>query len=163
MPEDIARLRAVVRGRVQGVGFREYVSRRARVAGLSGYACNLPDGRSVEVMAEGPRGALEEFLRHLQEGPRMSSVSVRRARSSPSASTRWPATLVTPPALWVHSKYDGASHTVTSQVPSGSFGCLSRTRLPSVTGGGVRSSTVSTVSMRCGQASMSLSASQTRC
>ena len=75
MPEDIARLRAVVRGRVQGVGFREYVSRRARVAGLSGYACNLPDGRSVEVMAEGPRGALEELLRHLQEGPRMSRVN----------------------------------------------------------------------------------------
>jgi len=52
---------------------------------------------------------------------------------------------------------------VISQVPSGISGCLSRTRLPLVSGAGVSSSTLSTVSMRCGQASMSLSTSQTRC
>src|SRR5687768_18260789 len=50
-----------------------------------------------------------------------------------------------------------------SQVPSGSFGCLRRTRLPLVIGAGVSNSTASTVSMRDGQASRTLSTSQTRC
>jgi acylphosphatase len=71
---ETAALRAVVRGRVQGVGFREYVFVRARFLGLSGYVRNLPDGRSVEVVAEGERGDLEQLLEHLREGPRLSRV-----------------------------------------------------------------------------------------
>ncbi len=67
-------LRAVVHGRVQGIGFRDYVLARARFLGLAGYARNLPDGRSVEVVAEGPRSDLEQLLEHLHEGPRMSRV-----------------------------------------------------------------------------------------
>ena len=47
-------LRAVIRGRVQGVGCRDYCRTRARALGLSGSVRNLPDGRSVEVIAEGP-------------------------------------------------------------------------------------------------------------
>lgn len=70
----IAALRAVVRGRVQGIGFRDYVLTRARFLGLAGYVRNLPDGRSVEVVAEGPRSDLEQLLEYLHQGPRMSRV-----------------------------------------------------------------------------------------
>ncbi len=69
-------LRAVVHGRVQGIGFRDYVLTRARFLGLAGYARHQPDGRSVEVVAEGPRSDLEQLLEHLHEGPRMSRVDV---------------------------------------------------------------------------------------
>jgi len=72
-PRPVA-LRAVVRGRVQGIGFRDYVLTRARFLGLAGYARTLPDGRSVEVVAEGPRSDLEQLLEYLHEGPRMSRV-----------------------------------------------------------------------------------------
>ncbi|MCS7275961.1 MAG: acylphosphatase [Dehalococcoidia bacterium] len=70
----MASLRAIVRGRVQGVGFRDFVWRRARFLGLSGYVRNLPDGRSVEVVAEGERQALEQLLEYLREGPRAARV-----------------------------------------------------------------------------------------
>jgi acylphosphatase len=69
-----AGLRAVVRGRVQGIGFRDYVLTRARFLGLAGYVRNLPDGRSVEVVAEGPRPELEQLVEYLHQGPRMSRV-----------------------------------------------------------------------------------------
>jgi len=72
--EEKASLRAIVRGRVQGVGFRDFVWRRARFLGLAGYVRNLPDGRSVEVVAEGPRQALEQLLEFLWEGPRAARV-----------------------------------------------------------------------------------------
>src|SRR5690242_452673 len=55
-------LRALVRGRVQGVGFRAFVVYQALELGLSGYARNLSDGRTVEVVAEGPMPALETLL-----------------------------------------------------------------------------------------------------
>ncbi len=70
----ITSLRATVRGRVQGVGFREYLYRRARFLGLTGYVRNLPDGRSLEVLAEGRRQNLEQLLEYLREGPRSAWV-----------------------------------------------------------------------------------------
>jgi len=72
--DDIAAIRAIVRGRVQGVGFRDHVERRARFLRLTGYVRNLQDMRSVEIIAEGPRAALERLIEHLREGPRMSRV-----------------------------------------------------------------------------------------
>jgi acylphosphatase len=74
MVEDVAALRAVVLGRVQGVGFRDFVESRARSLRLTGYVRNGADGRSVEVVAEGPRDSLERLLDHLRSGPRMSRV-----------------------------------------------------------------------------------------
>jgi acylphosphatase len=74
MGESLAAVRAVVRGRVQGVGFREYVLTRARFLDLSGYVRNLADGRSVEVVAEGARPDLEQLLDYLREGPRISRI-----------------------------------------------------------------------------------------
>jgi acylphosphatase len=69
-----AGLQATVYGRVQGVGFRDYVWRNARSLGLSGWVRNLPDGRSLEVRAAGERVALERLLKRLREGPRLAHV-----------------------------------------------------------------------------------------
>lgn len=63
------RLQAVVRGRVQGVYFRQFVWSRAARLGLTGWVRNGDDGRSVEVEAEGPAEALERLLELLREGP----------------------------------------------------------------------------------------------
>lgn len=68
-----ARLHAVVHGYVQGVGFRYFVVRRARDAGLVGWVRNRPDG-AVECLAEGPRTRLEWLLDELHRGPRSASV-----------------------------------------------------------------------------------------
>ena len=75
MPDRPAHaLRAIVRGRVQGVGFRDYVETHARLLGLSGYVRNLSDGRSVEVVAEGPRHDLERLADYLRKGPTGSHI-----------------------------------------------------------------------------------------
>lgn len=63
------RFRAVVRGRVQGVFFRDFTEDHARRLGVHGWVRNLPDGRTVEVAAEGHRAALGELLAHLRRGP----------------------------------------------------------------------------------------------
>ncbi len=70
---ESARIHAQVRGVVQGVGFRYFVLRTARAAGLSGFVKNLRDG-SVEILAEGPREELERFARDISEGPRRGLV-----------------------------------------------------------------------------------------
>jgi len=62
------RLHVVVRGRVQGVGFRWFVLKQARSLGLTGQVRNRPDG-TVEAEAEGARSALEAWLQRLHEGP----------------------------------------------------------------------------------------------
>lgn len=66
-PGGSARLTAHVKGRVQGVGFRWWTRARALELGLRGTATNLADGR-VEVVAEGPREALEQLLDLLRGG-----------------------------------------------------------------------------------------------
>lgn len=74
-----ARLHAIVHGRVQGVSFRYYTQRRASELALTGYVRNLWD-RTVEVVAEGPRPALEELLAFLRVGPRAAFVTQVDAR-----------------------------------------------------------------------------------
>jgi len=66
-------LHAVVHGDVQGVGFRDFVQRRASRAGLSGWVRNRPDG-TVEVLAEGDRTTLGGLLEELMRGPGMAEV-----------------------------------------------------------------------------------------
>jgi acylphosphatase len=63
----------VVRGRVQGVGFRAYAQSAARALGLAGYTRNLNDG-SVEVVAAGPASDVNDLLGRLQRGPRLAEV-----------------------------------------------------------------------------------------
>jgi acylphosphatase len=65
--------RYLVRGRVQGVGYRYFVERAAGQLGLTGYAKNLDDG-SVEVYAAGDPGSLAELNGYLWKGPRWSDV-----------------------------------------------------------------------------------------
>ena len=67
-------LHATVRGSVQGVGFRYFVVDRALSLGLRGYARNASDG-SVEVLAQGPRPALESLLTLLRRGPAAADVT----------------------------------------------------------------------------------------
>ncbi len=64
---------AVVRGRVQGVGFRNFVQRAARKLAVRGYAKNLADGR-VEVLAVGTEEAVEELMGVVAKGPRWAEV-----------------------------------------------------------------------------------------
>lgn len=64
----------MVRGRVQGVGFRYHVVERAGEAGLAGWVRNRPDG-SLECLAEGREADLEALLELLRRGPPGSGVS----------------------------------------------------------------------------------------
>ena len=74
IPSQERRLRAVVRGRVQAVGYRQFVLRRAHTLRLAGWVRNGDDGRSVEVEAEGPPADLERLLELLHQGPFGSRV-----------------------------------------------------------------------------------------
>jgi acylphosphatase len=67
------RLHALVEGRVQGVGYRLFVFRRADQLNLTGWVKNLLDGK-VEVMAEGERETLNQLLTFLRRGPPMANV-----------------------------------------------------------------------------------------
>ncbi len=71
---DLASVQVTVYGRVQRVYFRNFTSRQARELGLTGYARNLPDGKVVEVQAEGERNKLERLIDHLKVGPPGASV-----------------------------------------------------------------------------------------
>jgi acylphosphatase len=71
----------IVEGRVQGVGYRDFVRRRAMGLGLTGYVMNLRDGR-VRVHAEGARDVIEELVRQLEKGPPLSRVD--------GVAVRWP-------------------------------------------------------------------------
>jgi acylphosphatase len=75
--------RFLVRGRVQGVGFRWFVEREARILGISGWVRNNGDG-SVEVLAMGSRDQLLGLRSRLREGPRAARVDdVEEADAKP--------------------------------------------------------------------------------
>lgn len=63
-----------VRGRVQGVGFRNFVQRCALQIGVDGYARNLDNG-DVEVLAQGSAQALDQLEAQLWRGPAWAEVS----------------------------------------------------------------------------------------
>ncbi len=71
-PELQAR-RFVVRGRVQGVGFRWFVEREAHILGITGWVRNNADG-SVEVLGMGTREQLAGLRSRLCQGPRAARV-----------------------------------------------------------------------------------------
>ena len=63
----------VISGRVQGVGYRFFAEGWANRLGIRGYVKNLWDG-NVEVYAIGNEVSLDEFKRHLEQGPRSARV-----------------------------------------------------------------------------------------
>ncbi len=63
----------IVRGNVQGVGFRRFVLHHANRLGLAGIVTNLDDG-SVECIAQGNTDALTELETLLRQGPMHSTV-----------------------------------------------------------------------------------------
>ena len=65
--------RYFIRGRVQGVGYRDFAQRAATALGLTGYARNLDDGR-VEVFVVGPIEKIAELAGALHKGPRYGEV-----------------------------------------------------------------------------------------
>jgi acylphosphatase len=65
--------RYIVRGRVQGVGFRWFVEREAHLLGIAGWVRNNHDG-SVEIQAQGTRDQLSGLHSRLREGPRAARV-----------------------------------------------------------------------------------------
>jgi acylphosphatase len=65
--------RLVISGRVQGVGFRDWMVVRANELGVSGWVRNRIDG-SVEALVAGDTAAVEELLRLCRRGPRLAEV-----------------------------------------------------------------------------------------
>ena len=69
-----SKVRAIIKGDVQGVGYRWFVERMAAAAGIDGWVRNLSDG-NVEVEAEGLKEVLVNFLETLKTGHSSAYVS----------------------------------------------------------------------------------------
>ena len=70
---DFVRVRALVSGRVQHVGFRYWACEQAERLGLTGNVENLPDGR-VQVVFQGKSELVNEMKEKLRHGPSMAIV-----------------------------------------------------------------------------------------
>jgi len=84
MTEDMQARRFVVRGRVQGVGFRWFVEREAHILGIAGWVRNNTNG-SVEIMAQGTRDQISGLRSRLREGPRAARVDAVEESEAKSA------------------------------------------------------------------------------
>ncbi len=71
------RVRVIVSGQVQGVGFRYHTRRVADRLGVTGWVRNLPDG-TVEVEAEGDEKSVEDLVAWLADGPAGAQVRHNR-------------------------------------------------------------------------------------
>ena len=88
---DLATVHIYASGRVQGVGFRYFVTRRAAELGITGFVRNTSDGR-VEVRAEGPKPALEtleedrekvtQYRQKLQSAKDNAAAAAAKGRSA---------------------------------------------------------------------------------
>jgi len=76
-------IRFVVSGRVQGVGFRNFVARHARALGIKGFVRNRPGGE-VEVVALAAPDTLDSFEQLLARGPVFASVAKVERQTVPS-------------------------------------------------------------------------------
>jgi acylphosphatase len=94
MPDEVVRVRATARGRVQMVGYRAFVQQHARNLGIRGEVANRPDG-SVEVLMEGPRPAVERMVELLRRGPSFARVEQLDVREEPARDGALPPMRVT--------------------------------------------------------------------
>ncbi len=67
-------VRAIVSGRVQGVGYRYSAADQAARLGLTGWVRNLPSGQ-VEALIQGEESEVDHLISWLAVGPRLASVS----------------------------------------------------------------------------------------
>jgi acylphosphatase len=74
MSEDLVRAHVVVRGRVQGVWFRQSTAQEALALGVAGWVRNRPDG-SVEAVFEGSPSSVERALEFAKTGPPHAEVA----------------------------------------------------------------------------------------
>ena len=72
----------LINGKVQGVGFRHFTRQNAMKLGVHGYAKNLPNGK-VEVVAEGDKATLDEFMKILWKGPPAARVEDVKVEARP--------------------------------------------------------------------------------
>lgn len=79
---ELKRVHVFVSGKVQGVGFRDFTSTKARGLKLTGWVKNLNDGR-VELIAEGPSGAIDELVAAVHKGPRAARVDKVEVKEEP--------------------------------------------------------------------------------
>lgn len=82
-PHNLVR-RYLVKGRVQGVGFRWYVHRESSALGLRGWVRNVPEGH-VEVLASGSEKQLTDLRQRLVQGSRGSRVDAIEQHELPEA------------------------------------------------------------------------------
>ncbi len=83
------RVKVLVDGRVQGVGYRYFVQKQALRYGVSGHVKNLPGGK-VEIDAEGDVDKVRDFLEHCYKGPPMARVDLfHRLDVTPYGYTRF--------------------------------------------------------------------------
>jgi acylphosphatase len=81
---EIETRRFIVRGRVQGVGFRWFVEREAHILGIAGWVRNNTDG-GVEVFVQGTGDQLSALRSRLREGPRAARVdAVEESEARPN-------------------------------------------------------------------------------
>jgi acylphosphatase len=76
--------RYIVRGRVQGVGYRYFAVGAAERLGVTGFVRNLPNG-DVEIYAEADEATLNLFRQELERGPRMARVTEVNERDVPAS------------------------------------------------------------------------------
>jgi acylphosphatase len=71
----VVRRRLVISGRVQGVGYRAWLGRKARTAGLVGEVLNRDDG-CVEAILQGPLDRVDRVISQCHSGPLLARVSI---------------------------------------------------------------------------------------
>lgn len=84
MGAEVVRRRVVVRGRVQGVWFRDSTRERARARGVAGWVRNRPDG-ALEAVFEGPPAGVESLVRFCETGPPHAQVETIETAEEPPA------------------------------------------------------------------------------
>ena len=79
-------LRVVIRGRVQGVGFRDALKAQAESLGVFGWVRNRADG-SVEALVQGPSDAVAAIIAWARRGPpaaRVADVQIKESEHEPT-------------------------------------------------------------------------------
>lgn len=83
--DDRKAVHLLIKGRVQGVGYRDWTRTKARMLGIDGWVRNLSTGE-VEALAAGPPGALENLLAACRSGPPSARVvDIEIAAAEPPA------------------------------------------------------------------------------